>query len=322
MIDTDIKLIEALTKNSEEEQKLLRGEGLNKRLYTREDGFVINGARLSGSSDIAARLHTRYTDFPTHSHNFLEMMTVLSGRITHRFKDKAVILEVGDILFINKHAEHSVDRAEESDLGVNVIMSDRFVSGLLGELCTTVFEDILKSNLKPYGGGGYLHFRCGGKKVIEGLSEVLLAALSYEREADSVIKDTAVLLLRALSITSRETLIEAAFPQDKKKERSAAILSYIRTSYPTATLTELAKRSGLSVPYLSAEIKRTVGKSFGELLAEERINNADKLITQTDMKIGEIIRSVGYENESYFHREYKARFGTTPLARRKEKRSK
>ena len=81
----------------------------------------------------------------------------------------------------------------------------------------------------------------------------------------------------------------------------------------------MAKRSGLSVPYLSAEIKRMFSKSFGELLIDERLKKADELITSTNMPIGEIIRSVGYENESYFHREYKKRFGLTPLIRRKDK---
>ncbi len=33
--------------------------------------------------------------------------------------------------------------------------------------------------------------------------------------------------------------------------------------------------------------------------------------------VGEVIRSVGYENESYFHRRFKERFHTSPLAMRK-----
>ena len=46
------------------------------------------------------------------------------------------------------------------------------------------------------------------------------------------------------------------------------------------------------------------------------MDRARELIFDTDMPIGEIIRAVGYENESYFHREFKSRFGETPLAMR------
>jgi putative IMPACT (imprinted ancient) family translation regulator len=35
------------------------------------------------------------------------------------------------------------------------------------------------------------------------------------------------------------------------------------------------------------------------------------------MPILEVIRSVGYENDSYFHREYKSKTGMSPLARRR-----
>ena len=37
----------------------------------------------------------------------------------------------------------------------------------------------------------------------------------------------------------------------------------------------------------------------------------------TNMSVGDVIRSVGYENESYFHREFKKRYGITPLTMRK-----
>ena len=34
---------------------------------------------LRGGRSISVRTHTRFTDFPTHKHNYLEMMIVLSG---------------------------------------------------------------------------------------------------------------------------------------------------------------------------------------------------------------------------------------------------
>ena len=41
------------------------------------------------------------------------MMIVLSGSITHKIGGKAVSLGTGDILFLNKHASHSIDLAGE-----------------------------------------------------------------------------------------------------------------------------------------------------------------------------------------------------------------
>ena len=315
----DDSLLSAFSENSEEEQRILRGEGLDKTLYTRDDSFIVNGARLGGNGDITARLHTRYIGFPPHSHNFMEMMTVQSGSITHRINGKVITLEVGDILFINKHLIHSIDKAEKNDLGVNIIMSDRFLCGMLSGIEGSPLYELITSNSSSGAEGGYIHFRTRGIKAVENQMDNILRALITDEGMSSLLTEMTELLLKTLTVLADRTLVSSSLPPSKKSKRQSEILTYIKSSYRTATLGELAKRCGLSVPYLSAEIKRMFSKSFGALLIEERLNRADELITATDLPIGEVIRSVGYENESYFHREYKKRFGMTPLSRRKDK---
>ena len=51
---------------------------------------------------------------------------------------------------------------------------------------------------------------------------------------------------------------------------------------------------------------------------DERMEKARAAIEGTSLPIGDVIRSVGYENESYFHREFKERYGVTPLTMRKK----
>ena len=48
------------------------------------------------------------------------------------------------------------------------------------------------------------------------------------------------------------------------------------------------------------------------------MRRAEGLVVRTDMNIGDIISSVGYDNESYFHKEFRKRYGCTPLALRKK----
>ena len=52
------------------------------------------------------------------------------------------------------------------------------------------------------------------------------------------------------------------------------------------------------------------------------MESARSAFLNTSLSVGDVIRSVGYENESYFHREFKKRYGTTPLAIRKNPRVK
>jgi AraC-like DNA-binding protein len=98
-------------------------------------------------------------------------------------------------------------------------------------------------------------------------------------------------------------------PKEKLKKR---ILGYIESSYSTATLTEAAEMLGLSPSYLSRLICEYFGVSFKKLLTDVRFETACGLLMSTDLPIGDIINRVGYENSSYFHKEFKKRFGMTP----------
>ena len=313
-------ILEILSRESEEETGILSGEVLNRKIYSGGEDFVVNEARLFGAGrGISARTHTRYTDFPLHRHNYVEMMIVLSGSITHRIDGEPFTLSTGEVLIMNKHVSHSVERSGKDDIGVNIIMSDRFIYGVTSELAGTVFSSLIKENAKENGSPIYLAFRTGGRKYLENAIENLLFELTVRGEDVGVMSGTVSLLLRYLSLENDELLIRGNVKTDKDDARRLDVLSYVKSNYRTASLTELSDKLYLTVPYLSKVIKESFGKSFKELVIDERMERARTSIEETTLPIGDIIRSVGYENESYFHREFKKRYGTTPLTIRKKR---
>lgn len=313
-------LIARLSGETEEERRLLDGGELERSIYTAEDDFVINEARLrGGKGSISVRTHTRYADFPRHRHNYLEMMILLEGSITHVFDGGEITLTRGDVLLLNKHITHSVRRAERGDIGVNVIMSDGFAAAVAPELSGTVFSALFRENGKEGGAPMYLHFATGGEKRYENLIENLLFELTTEAPERGIMEKTVTLLL--CSLAQRPSLcLGGDVPVTPEARRVLYIHSYIKNNFRTASLCELGGQLYLSVPYLSKFIMEHIGKSFKELVVEERMERARELIFDTDMPIGEIIRAVGYESESYFHRRFKECFGTTPLAVRRNRR--
>ncbi len=311
-------ILDILSRESEEETGILGGEVLNRKIYSGGEDFVVNEARLFGvGRGISARTHTRYTDFPLHRHNYVEMMIVLSGSITHRIDGEPFTLSTGEVLIMNKHVSHSVERSGKDDIGVNIIMSDRFVDGVASELSGTVFSSLIKENSKVGGAPIYLAFRTGGRKYLENVIENLLFELTVRGEDFGVMSGTVSLLLKYLSLENDELLMRGNLNADKDDARKMEILSYIKTNYRTASLGELSEKLYLTVPYLSKIIKEFFGKSFKEMVVDERMERAHAAIESTSLSIGDVIRSVGYENESYFHREFKKRYGKAPLSIRK-----
>lgn len=317
------RLIEKISAVTDEERRILAGGSVDRDIYSNDADFIVSSDKMMGAMrDITVRTHTRYTDFPFHKHNYPEIMIVLGGSITHRIGEEDITLGEGDILVMNKHVSHSIARAGTSDIGVNLILSDAFAESLSTELYGTVFSELATENAKTDGAGIYLSFSTKGSRQISNIIENLLFELTDYSSSDiRILRYTTTLLFDYLSKKSEKLLRIASRLPDREQSRKSAIMSYIRTKHRDGTLTELADEMFLSAPYLSKLITDYFGKSFKALLLEERLRRARQLILDTDMQIGEIISAIGYENESYFRREFKAAFGITPFAMRDGKRT-
>ena len=98
-----------------------------------------------------------------------------------------------------------------------------------------------------------------------------------------------------------------------------AVSAYISERYPSATLTELAEILGYSAEYLSRRIAGLFGKTFRELLSDERLDEAARLLKETNLSAAQIVEAVGYENCSHFYRTFRERYGMTPRSYRRGK---
>ena len=104
-----------------------RRNDLQKDLYTRSGSFEIDSALfLKQNRLITVRPHSRFIDFPQHGHNYIEIMYVYHGSVTHVIDHKELVMEQGDMILLNQHVQHSVRRAEYEDIGINFIALPEF----------------------------------------------------------------------------------------------------------------------------------------------------------------------------------------------------
>ncbi|MGE9294745.1 MAG: helix-turn-helix domain-containing protein [Puniceicoccales bacterium] len=83
------------------------------------------------------------------------------------------------------------------------------------------------------------------------------------------------------------------------------------------TFKDYARKLGYSPSHLSRELKKSWGKSPGKALRNMRLDEAARLLKESDLPAGEIAQKVGYNSASSFNRAFRIRFGNTPIKYRK-----
>lgn len=312
------ELMRQLRQITPEEERLLAGGQLERELYTSGRGFTIDSEKLLARGKlITVRPHTRFTAFPPHTHNYIEIMYMCSGQTVHTLGDgPPLTLRAGELLFLNQHARHGVERAGEEDVGVNFIVLPPFFDYALELIgMDNVLGNFLLGGLRRGGGEiSSLHFKVAGAAQVQNLVENLLWSLvASQPNSRRITQATMGLLLLQLLNHVDELSSRGEMPGGMV----LAALREIEENYRGADLTRLAEERHVSLSYLSSAVRQATGRTFKDLLREKRLMKAAQLLRETKLPVEDIIAAVGYENTSYFYRRFRESFGASPKEYRK-----
>lgn len=317
------ELLEKLRVITEEEQRILDGEGqVDQDLYTSGKEFTVDsGKMLEEGKLIAVRTHTRFVYFPSHRHNYVEVLYVCEGELINVIDGKQVTIRKGELLFLNQFTRHEILPAGENDIAINFMILPEFfdvaysMAGSNNVLADFVVNVLRRDEER----GEYLHFKVSEVLQIQNLLENMIYSLVTGKGEDNRINQTTMGLIFLYLLNSVQ-YVEMRVPNQYENMISMSTLKYIEEKYRTATLTELCSQLHLPMHILSKMIKKTTGFNFKELLQRKRLSKAVELMCDTDLPISDIIAAVGYENNSYFHRVFKERYHMTPRSFRIENR--
>ncbi len=104
---------------------------------------------------------------------------------------------------------------------------------------------------------------------------------------------------------------------DRTLRLQRRVNEYIENNIQSANIKGLSKFLGYSEVYTGELIKTTLGISFIKLLQEKRCELAAKMLLGTRFSVQEIIKVVGYDNESFFRNKFKTLYGVSPNNYRK-----
>lgn len=315
----DPKILERLRRITDEEKQILAGrDTVDWDLYRQSGEHAVTAKKLlAAGKQITIRPHTRFVHFPAHTHDYVEAVYMCEGTTTHIINGKKILLEPGELLFLNQGSSHEVCRAGEGDVAVNFIMLPDFLATALtalGEgqtpLRRFLVDCLCGRNTEP----GYLHFQVAEIKPIQNLIENLLRIIMEETPMKRKISQMTMALLLLQIVGHTERLAA----QDREQAAIWHVLNYVETNYATGSLAQAAELLHYDMCWLSREIKRKTGKNYTQLVQEKRLAQAAFLLKNTDSNVVDISVAVGYENTSYFHRLFTAAYGKTPKEYRYE----
>ena len=316
------KIMERLAKITDEEYLILNGADIDLTNYNATGAPVMDpGKIMPGGERFGIRPHTRFVDFPRHSHEYMEMIYQVQGQTEHIIDGiTPLTLKAGQLIFLGRGAEHMIKAAGAQDLAVNFVLIPTFFDSAAIQLGdSNALSVFLRDNLPNRKlSSGYLLFDVSDSLIVQNLLENLIQG-QFEGVPMDIQQLTLELLIRQLSNMSERLVAET------KREREQAIVLEVLSRverYTHLNLSEVAKELGVDVTRLSRMIKRHTGCNFSELLHTARFNRAIALLRDTNVSVVDIATAIGYENTAFFYRQFGAQYGCTPSEYRKRLRDR
>ncbi len=260
--------------------------------------------------------HDRFGYGGFHRHDFIEMLYVYSGHISQTINSETIEMTEGDICIIDMNTRHRInDCAMEGDIAINLLMRPEFFTYQFYE---SIGEDdqitgFLRQALDAKRGSScYLHFRTKRyPRVKECMENIICEYINAETGSTEAVKSLITLLFINLMRVYRADMGRVVKSIDSGAD-IYEILNYIKNNCASCTLETAAASFGYSPTYFGSLIKRTFGKGFTDVRLDFRLIGAANKLKYSDISVADIVRSVGYSNQSYFYRIFRDRYGMTP----------
>ena len=106
----------------------------------------------------------------------------------------------------------------------------------------------------------------------------------------------------------------------RERERKPILetLSYIKNHYgEKLSLEDISEQMGFNMNYFSELFKKETGKTFTVYVSEVRMEEAKKMLRDTNMAVYEIAGKVGYKDPKFFSQQFAKTVGLKPAEYRK-----
>ncbi|MFZ2655273.1 MAG: helix-turn-helix domain-containing protein [Victivallales bacterium] len=255
------------------------------------------------------------TDTLIHSHDFTELVFILSGSAVHEVGKMRYEMRPGDFFLIDNRTRHAYKNCRTLKL-VNVLVQERFLDHMKKMLSSIKGFDILFPHDKS---GSFVRPPNLGASRLE---ECLILVNKIERE----LFESGPASNEMQSLLTTELLITACRFAELKEVENGSLwpnmekaLSYVQGHFnEEINVDKLCALASMSKRSFMRYFMRTTGYSPIQYLLKIRVLKACQFLRETDKPLSEISSSCGFDDTNYFSRIFRKSTGLPPNTFRKK----
>lgn len=248
--------------------------------------------------------------WPTlHDHDYYELFLVADGSVIHLVNESRILLKKGHLVFIRPTDTHTFEKVTKSKSSfINVAILEKTINQL--------FEYLGK-------GFNRVHILQPVLPVTIQLSTNELVSLLQKFQSLNTIpvNDKAVLNVQLRIILTQifsEFFIRRSITNIEIPEWLSRVVVELQSPENLSMGKEVIKKTAFkSDEHISRSFKKYFQKTPTQYINELRLNYTANQIRYSNRKIPDIAFESGFENLSYFYRQFKQSFNYTPYEFRK-----
>ena len=296
--------------------QILRLEGGSFSKWSSNSDVGRGRAPISLDSELYIRRHSRFNPMPEHIHSYVEISYVYRGSCPQVVNGEKVLLRENQVLLLDSNCPHSIGSLGEDDIMISLCLQPSLLRRCLEETREgdDWLTDFLISSLNERNDHNrYVRFHSQkSTRVRRFFQELLCEYFDPSSHADKII-----LRLFQLIIAELMNVYEKDYVRREKENSSAgvsvvSVVRYIQEHFLTCTLEGVAERFFVTPNYLSALLKKKTGRTYLQLVQDQKLSHAADLLANGTATVEEAARAVGYENMSFFYRKFRAAYGCPP----------
>ncbi len=247
-----------------------------------------------------------------HQQNFFFFNFAYKGSYSalSELSNRRITIQEGECYIGQPYAGYAInDQSEDETIIVGIlIQKEAFFKTFFHVLSSDqkLFEFFLNPQLDEYS-KEYIHLHFENDYSIRNLLNLMMVEYADKKEdTQSILKPLTLTLLMEVAREYKKT--------QTKTELSLAeqLVVYIGENFDHVTLNELSRHFSYHPNYLSSLLSKEIGKSFSEILLEQRMQRAVSLLHGTKLPISEITTMLGYTNTSNFYKAFREYYHMSP----------